>query len=480
MKMWKPFAAIYWGFRDLVSQSTRHPVGLIGVNVVIFSILFFTFLTAIELLGFETNPYLGILAYLVLPVVFTVGVILVPVGAVRARRLAARRGHPLFPILDLNRPEHRQRLTAILILSGLNLLVLAVSGFQAVHYMDSSKFCGLVCHKVMVPEYTAYLNSPHARVGCVDCHIGPGAGWFVRSKLSGLRQVAAVALDTYHRPLPNPVRNLRPARETCEQCHWPEKFHGDRIKVKKSFGTDRENSEVSTVLLLKVGGGSAESGFAEGIHWHMNLKNRVEYIADSTRTQIYWVGTEDQKGNKTEYQLQGIDFDPKARPDLERRVMDCLDCHNRPTHEFSMPEREVDLALQAEVIPRSLPFVRREAVRLLRAEYGDREAACREIEAGLRSFYRDVEPVEDQEAVGRAAEALTAIYRRNVFPEMKVGWGTYVNHIGHEDSPGCFRCHDDSHVSPEGKTISQDCTNCHHILAVEEAAPEILGRLYEE
>ena len=479
-KIWKPFTAFYGGFRYLVGQATRHPIGLVGVNIVLFSILFFVFLALLELLGFETNPYLGILAYLVLPAIFVIGVVLVPIGAVRARRLAAREGRSLFPILDLNRPEYRERLTAVLVLSGLILLGLAVSGFHAVHYMDSKEFCGLVCHKVMIPEYTAYLDSPHARVECVDCHIGPGADWFVRSKLSGLRQVLAVTINTYHRPLPSPVRNLRPARETCEQCHWPEKLHGDRIKIKKSYSPDRENTELTTVLMLKVGGGSLESGFAQGIHWHMNLANRIEYIADSTRSEIYWVGLEDQQGRRTEYLKQGLDFDPKARPDLERRLMDCMDCHNRPTHDFSLPEEAINEAIQAGKVSRELPFVRREAVRVLTGEYEDKPSALREIDHELRRFYREVEPVADAGSVERAVTAVQAIYERNVFPEMKVGWGTYPNHIGHEHFPACFRCHDEEHVSPEGKTISQDCENCHRVLAIEETSPEILTRLYEQ
>lgn len=479
-KIAKPLTLAIGAIRYLVTQATRHPLGLVGVNLVVFSALFFIFLTAVELLGFELNPYVGIIAYVLLPGLFIAGTILVPIGVHRARRLAVTRGRPLFPILDLNQPEHRQRLTAILILSGLNLLVLAVAGFQAVHYMDTSEFCGLLCHTVMIPEYTAYKGSPHARVECVDCHIGPGAGWFVKSKLSGLRQVVAVTLKTYHRPLPHPVHNLRPARETCEQCHWPAKFHGDRIKVKKSYKSDRANTELTTVLLLKVGGGSLESGFAEGIHWHMNLANRIEYIADSTRSDIYWVGIEDRHGNKTEYLKQDIDFDPKARPDLERRVMDCMDCHNRPTHEFSLPERAVDEAMWTGGIARELPFVRREALRVLKQEYPDRKTARREIEAGLRGFYREAEPGADSTRVERAAAAVVAIHERNIFPEMKVGWGTYPNEIGHESSPGCFRCHDEEHVNPEGKTISQECTNCHHLLAVEEENPEILGSLYAE
>jgi hypothetical protein len=468
------------GFFALIAQASRHPVGLVGVHLITFSVVFFVAILICDFFGLLSNPYLGIFAFLVLPGLFLLGLVLVPIGIARARRGERAGKGGFFPILDLNRPEQRQRVLAVLILTGINLLILGVSSFKAVHYMDSSQFCGLVCHQVMQPEYTAYIDSPHARVECVDCHIGPGANWFVKAKLSGLRQVAAVATGSYSRPIPSPVHQLRPARETCEQCHWPEKFHGDRIKVKRSYSPDRENSEQTTVLLLKVGGGSLESGFAEGIHWHMNLANHVEYIADSTRGEIYWVGLENQRGEKVEYTKQGLDFDPKQRPDLERRVMDCMDCHNRPTHAFKMPDEAVDLAIQSGQIPRELPFVRREAVRVLEAKYGDRTAARREIDQELRRFYREVEMAADPGAVAKAVGAVQAIYERNIFPAMGVEWGTYPNHIGHTRSPGCFRCHDGEHTSQGGKVISQDCENCHHLLAVEENEPEVLTRLYQQ
>ncbi len=476
----RPARALLGGFRDLMAHASRHPVGLVGANLIFFSVLLFIFFLAVEFTGVETNPYIGILAYLVLPGLFIVGIALVFVGRALFRRQKVAAGRPAFAIIDLNRPDHRQRLNAVLIVSVLCLMILGVAGFQAVHYMDSSEFCGLVCHQVMIPEFTAYEASPHARVECVDCHIGPGASWFVKSKLSGLRQVAAVALNTYNRPLPNPVHNLRPARETCEQCHWPEKFHGDRVKVLKSYATDRDNTELSTVLLLKVGGGSLESGFAEGIHWHMNIANRVEYIADSARAEIYWVGVTDPAGNAREYFMDGLDFDPKTRPGLERRTLDCMDCHNRPTHAFDPLNKAIDSAIWLGAIPRDLPFIRREAERVLSGEYPDQKTAFSVIETELLTFYREEEPGQNPAKVERAIESVKGLYGRNVFPDMNVTWGTYPNHIGHQSSPGCFRCHDEQHVSADGMTISQECTNCHHILAIEESDPEIVSRLYAE
>jgi hypothetical protein len=160
--------------------------------------------------------------------------------------------------------------------------------------------------------------------------------------------------------------------------------------------------------------------------------------------------------------------------------MDCMDCHNRPTHAFSLPERSVDEAISAGDIPPSLPYVRKKAVELLRAEYPSSQQAEASIRSQLQRFYREQYPAlsETRKAeIERAAAGIVAIYRRNVFPAMKVQWGTYPNNIGHTDFPGCFRCHDDQHKSSDGAVVRQDCSSCHQILAMGEEAPKILADL---
>jgi hypothetical protein len=366
----------------------------------------------------------------------------------------------------MNDPVQRRATLMIFGLTLANVVIVSLAAYRGVEYMDSVAFCGQVCHGVMQPEFAAYQDGPHSRVTCVQCHIGPGASWFARSKLSGTRQVFAVTLNTYSRPIPSPVQNLRPAREVCEQCHWPEKFHGDKIRRVYEYGEDEKNTESTTTLQVHVGGGSERLGTAQGIHWHMNVANEVEYIATDDRRQVIpWVRIKDRFGNVREYTTPGTTPDQLAKG--ERRRMDCMDCHNRPSHPMAAtPERAVNEMMARDEVPKTLPFVRREAVKALKATYATQDAATEGISRTLRDFYRthfsDIYMSRRQD-VEKAVAATDRAYRRNVFPEMHVQFGTYPNNIGHMDFPGCFRCHDDNHKSREGKAIGQDCESCHKI-----------------
>ncbi len=469
-------------FRVLTLRNISHPLGLIGMMVMYLSGIPIVLLLILDALGFLDSPYLGIFTFLVLPAFFAFGVLLVVLGRFRARRRAAQTGdqplHP-FPHWDLNRSEDRGRFLVMVAGGTLLLLVVATLSYRGVEYTESVGFCGTTCHTVMQPEHTAYLASPHARVSCVECHIGPGADWYVRSKLSGLRQVWAVATDSYARPIATPIHNLRPARETCEQCHWPEKFHGDKVIVKRHFAEDEANSEIVNALVLKVGGGGTESGFSEGIHWHVNLE--VDYVADEKREEILWVRARRPDGQITEYVKDGAELPADFLATNEVRRMDCLDCHNRPTHTFEDPAVALDEAIASGRIDAGLPFIKREALGAIKAEYASQDEARREIPARLAAFYAKELPAGDWPATPAfqaAAATAVEIYGRNVFPQMKVTWGTYPNHIGHERSPGCFRCHDEEHTSAEGATISQDCDTCHTLLAWEERDPAILHQLF--
>jgi hypothetical protein len=346
--------------------------------------------------------------------------------------------------------------------------------------MDSVQFCGLTCHRLMQPEYTAYQNSPHARVACVGCHIGPGASWFVRSKLSGSYQVYATIFDKYPRPIPTPVANLRPARETCEQCHWPAKFTNERMTVREHYAEDEKNSLTDTVLLVKVGGEDPITHQPIGIHGvHMAAGTTFRYRAtDEHRQEIAEVMLE--RGGTTETFLQeGVTL-TEAQRRIPMRVMDCVDCHNRPSHNFQLPDAAMDLMMAAGRISPDLPFAKKKGLELLKTHYPSREEATQKIEAGFRDFYRSSYPqVFSQEGkeVEAAAQALSSIYLRNVFPDMNIDWGSYPNNIGHMNWPGCFRCHDGSHKSAQGNVINMDCGACHNLLATDEPAPKILQQL---
>lgn len=455
----------------------RHPVSLAGAALATVSGVLVVVLFAASLLGLEGGPYLGILAYLVLPALLVAGLVLVPVGAALERRrlvrLAARGApEPPLPVMDLNQPRTRWRLLVFLGLTTVNLLVLGIASYKGLEVMDSPGFCGS-CHSVMDPEASAHRRSAHARVACVECHIGPGASWFVKSKLSGAWQVVSVALDLYPRPIPTPVQNLRPARDTCEQCHWPTKLVGDRLKVITRHADDAASTPLRTVLVVHVGGAQGLGARTRGIHWHVDPGVRIRYLADEKREVIGTV------------ELSGPDgapatFRSKAPAGEARwREMDCVDCHNRPTHVYRSPEDEVDALLAAgRVDAAALPFARREALKALRAEYPSHEAARAGIAAALGAFYAGPEGGgAPRAAVERAAQELGDAWARNVWPSMRIGWGTYPSLLGHEAAPGCFRCHDGDHETDDGRAIRADCDLCHELLAQEEKDPPILKLL---
>jgi hypothetical protein len=331
----------------------------------------------------------------------------------------------------------------------------------------------------MKPEYTAYQDSPHSRVACVECHIGPGASWFVKAKIDGLRQVVAVTFNTYERPVASPVRTLRPARDTCEHCHWPSKFTGDRFVVKRKFSDDEKNTPLVTVLVMKVGGKSWTG--LQGIHGrHLDVKSRITYVANDRRRQnISKVIYVDDKGKSVEY-VDPTAAKPEAGFEPEIRQMDCIDCHNRPSHAYQLPDRAVDKALAEGRINVELPFIRKKAVEILKGENDDRPGAEERIATNLRDYYHKTYPETAKAKSAELQEAIREvqkIYSHNVFPEMRVRWGTHPNNLGHEDFPGCFRCHGGNHAAADGTSVTQDCEACHTILAQDETDPKILAQL---
>ena len=443
-----------------LANLARTPLSWVGTTVATTAAVLFLIFLALEFFGYLSNPYLGLLVFVALPAAFVLGLLLIPLGLWRAQRRTASGGEVEWPVLDLRQPHHRRVVTSIFALTLVNVLIVSLAAYGGVHYMESTEFCGEVCHTPMEPQYVAYQDAPHSRVPCVSCHVGSGAQNFVRAKANGTRQLWQVVTGGYTRPIPSPVHNMRPARETCEQCHWPEKMHGDRPRVIREFADDEANSETVTTFELHVGGGSEKLGVASGIHWHMNLANRIEYVAsDPARQTIPFVRLTRRDGSVSEYWAPNTGPAQTAGGDVRR--MDCIDCHNQPAHRFEpTPERAADNAMAAGLLPRTLPFARREAVAAISAEYPDTEAAMSGIDATLRSFYTN-RKTGDQQVIEEAIRATQQVYRRNVFPGMAQKWGTHPDNLGHVFSQGCFRCHDDEHKSSDGRVIRQDCALCH-------------------
>jgi hypothetical protein len=445
-------------------------LSMIGVAVVTSAAVFWLFLLPATFRGEMQNPYIGILSYLIVPALFFGGLILIPLGIGWKRRRQRRAGsYPdtFGPLTWANR-EVRRLVIFIGVLTMANLVIASQLSYQTVTYMESVKFCGTTCHTVMQPEYTAYQNAPHSRVECVACHVGPGASSFVKSKLNGLHQLFGVILQNYPRPIPTPVHNLRPARDTCEGCHWPQKVATDRLKITPTYAADENNTAGKTVLILKVGA-IHSAHFGKGV--------RIRFApSDEQRQTIPWIEYNGPAG-RTVYTAPGSLADPGKLP---IREMDCLDCHNRPAHSYELPERAMDNAMSAGLIAPTLPQAKKKGLQLLKASYPTREAAAAQIPQAIEEFYRSNYAAiyaARQKDIAEAGRQVLAIWERNIFPEMKVTWGRYLLNIGHTDSPGCFRCHDDSHSSADGKKVTQDCNACHTVLAVEEAAPKVLEDL---
>ena len=458
-----------------LSAVLRNRISLLGSAVVQVTVVLLVTLVAIELLGAEGHPYIGLITYMVLPGFLVFGLVLIVWGIRRQRK---RVPGVEFPIVNFNQAHVRKQLMILLLMVTVGVVFLAAGSFSAVHYMESNEFCGQVCHSVMTPEYTAHARSSHARVRCVECHVGSGADWFVKSKLSGAWQLVSVTLDLYDRPISTPVHNLRPSKGTCENCHWSDKFHGAPPKMITRFADDEANTETKTILIMNVGG----HDFAEsrGIHWHMDRDVQLRYRSDPLRETIHEVELTRGDGSVTRYASQSNEA--PAEGETEWRTMDCIDCHNRPTHVFYAPDEAIDLALERGFIARDLPFVKREGMRAIQAGYDSHDAATAGISSAIDAFYRSEYP---DLADARRAEIETAggvlgrLYVANVFPSMSLDWNTYPNHVGHERSPGCFRCHSGDHATEEGETISFDCRPCHMIVAWDEASPEILELLKE-
>jgi hypothetical protein len=456
--------------RPVLALLTSHWLNLLGAALVTTAGFSWLFVLPVHLRGNASNPYIGLLVFIYIPVIFFLGLALMPVGFYLAKQRVAK---GLASKLD--RKTSLRRLAIFFgVTTFLNILIGTQLTYRAVEHMETVQFCGQTCH-VMKPEFTAHENVPHARVRCVGCHVAPGASGWVASKMAGTRQLMGVVFNNYPRPIASAIESNRlvPSAETCEQCHWAEKITPVKMRVIPVYKDDEANTASQTVLSMAVGG--RNMGGIHGAHVGQGIEIRFA-AGDAKRQSIPWV--EYRNGNTgvtTTYSAS--DANPAAVAKLPKYTMQCVDCHNRPTHAFEVPEKAVDLAMAGGAIPVTLPFIKKKSVEVLKTEYASTEDATAKIPAAITGYYQQSYPdvyAKKADDVKRAAAAVADIYNRNVFPDLKVTWGTYPNNLGHTDYPGCFRCHDQAHVASGGGAISQDCSVCHQVLAVEESSPEVL------
>ncbi|MFZ1081572.1 MAG: NapC/NirT family cytochrome c [Candidatus Kryptoniota bacterium] len=447
-----------------------NPISMVGAIIAAVTFGSVVLLMLSDMVWGAFPPYFGIVTYILLPSVLILGLVIIPIGALIERkrwRRAKETGNPPLPRIDLN--DGKQRTAFMLFTTGTLLLMIftAIGGYKAFDITESVSFCGKVCHTVMNPEYTTYLHSPHARVACVQCHVGPGASWYVKSKLSGAYQVYSVIFHKYPQPIPTPIRNLRPARETCEQCHWPQSFVGERRITKAYFLEDSANTRWTLDMLIKIGRSTSGEAQRSPVHWHVT--HTVQYLpTDSASQSIPWVRVVDTDGKSEVFATDNNPFTPDSVKQSAVKTMDCMDCHNRPTHVIKTPEDAVNDAMASGEISPDIPWIKQTAVNALLPKYSDTKNALDSIAASVESFYKDKYPTmasAQRSEIKEAVASLQSIYQVNFFPYMRVDWRAYTNNIGHENYLGCFRCHDGNHKSAGGQIIPNKCETCHVIMS---------------
>lgn len=437
----------------------RNWISFVGAVIGLGALFSFLFLFTLDAVAKFSNPYVSILTYMVVPVFLISGMFIAVFGAWFERRRRSKGAGPATLQIDLSKPRDRRVLITFIAGSILFLLLSAIGSYNAFHFTESVTFCGETCHKVMKPELVTHDHGPHARVACVDCHVGEGVSWFVKSKISGSYQLYAVAFNKYPRPIPTPISNLRPARDTCEKCHWPQKFAGNLDRTYDYFQSDASNSPYSIRLLLKIGGSDPQRGPVGGIHWHNLPGNKVEYVAtDEARQKIPWVRVTDADGKVTVFKTKNFTNDVAK---MEVRTMDCMDCHNRPSHRYLSPEKAVNQAMALKRIDAGIPWIKTNALYVLTRNYANETEATNAIAKSLAEKY------PGDARVQAAIPVVQGIYSDNFFPEMKASWASYPDNVGHMIWPGCFRCHDGQHKTEDRKTTikANDCNTCHTILS---------------
>lgn len=444
-----------------------------GMAIAITTFVMIIFLFLFSLIFAEGDSYSGLFIYIILPTIMFIGLLMIPIG-IRIKRRKEKRlkveREFKFPVVDFNDSKQRTMLFFIFIGLAIFLVLSALGSYQAFHYTETNEFCGTTCHKVMEPEHTAYMGSAHERVKCVECHVGSGAGWYVRSKLSGLYQVYSVIAKAYPTPIPTPIHNLRPAQETCEKCHWPEKFYDRKYVTHRHYMTDEENTEWDISLLMKTSPQYRALGLQDGIHWHINPNVRIEYKpATFKRDVIAWVKyTNLSTGEETIYKDTENEVNESVLDTLELRSMDCLDCHNRPSHHYRSPVNFIDDAITAGKISSDIPEIKLTAMGILANDFPTKDSAFAYIDSEIDSYYESNYPEvfdTNRVAIDAAKNAIKEEYSKNIFPLMKVKWSEYPNYMGHLENNGCYRCHNGSFQSEEKRFISRDCNLCHLIKA---------------
>jgi hypothetical protein len=456
-----------------VKKLFSNTLSVIGTIVVVVNLGFMVFLSLLQATARHPKPYADIIIFMVLPAFVLCGLILLIAGIVRERRRERSRtgGHRRPLVIDFNQPTHRAAVvffsTAFLLLT----LLYAFAGYKTFEYTESDTFCSKICHAVMGPEERAHHFNPHANVSCSGCHVGEGAGYFVAAKLKGTRQLYQVVTKTYRSPIPVPVEDLRPSRDICEGCHGPKYSITENLQRRVYYLSDDRNTPWAIGLLLNMGTSRITTDRPPMMHWHYAVAKEIEYAtADPARATIPWVRAVSYDGKETIYYAKDAKTGAQVPQGAEKRLMDCIDCHNRAGHGYFPGQRIANVLLFTGVLDPSLPGIKGITVKALEAVYGSTGEGRDGISKTIAAFYEKSHPdiwTKRQDDIRRMIGELQNVYERNYDPHMKVIWKNFPDHRGHLYSPGCFRCHDGNHVSSDGKVLSKDCNLCHLLIKSE-------------
>lgn len=453
-------------------ESYYNRLSFLGTIIAVTALILISFVF-IVMFGFgEGGNYTGILLFLVLPGFLVFGLMLIPLGMwLRARNIRKNKIETARKrtVIDFNNPRHRNASFLFLIGTIIFLIISTLGSYEAFHLTESNAFCGTLCHTVMEPEYSTYQTSAHARVKCVECHVGSGANWYVKSKISGLYQVYSVMAKKYPTPIPTPIESLRPARETCEQCHWPEKFYSNRLHNEIHYLADSTNTRWDIVYQMKIGPSHSSKGHSEGIHWHINSNTKIEYISSTDdREFIPWVKYINlETGDTVIYEDSWNPPDSALFADHEVRTMDCMDCHNRPSHQFETPQDYIDHAIAKGDISSVLPEIKKLCMEIFNTSFPTTDSAFYAIQNEVNNLYENKYPTlykNKKAEIDQSISGIQAAFAANNFPIMQSNWDSYPNQKGHIEYNGCFRCHDNNHESTSGEIIRKDCNLCHEIM----------------
>jgi len=463
---------MYRKYVNFIRGISVNRIGQAGVVLTTSSFTAFIIFEFLRLIGVLNSAYIGLVLYLLLPTLFLIGIVLIPIAWIIFKK---KRGKTTEELLSERFGEEYSQKSVYgskifitsMVFTLIAIIFISIAGYRTLSFMEQPRFCGTACHSVMGPEWATYQKSPHSKVKCVQCHVGEGVEALIESKMSGLRQMILASVNAYSKPVPTPVHQLRPSRETCEKCHWPEKFYGNRLKIIKRYGYDKSSTPTYNTLSLKIDTGNKTG--KSGIHWHIGTNSEVRYTSvGDLRREMIRIDVKQSNGSYKHFYNKRLTDKSSLVKKEDMRVMDCVDCHNRATHIYEEPTFAVDDRMSRGLVDTSLPFIKREMVAAITKNYNNRAAGFKGIETHLKNFYSinfSKETLGKQKSIDEAISVAKEIYGRNIHPYMKVDWGTYPNHLGHRQGEGCFRCHNENMVDDTGKHIPYDCTMCHSILS---------------